>query len=289
MAAAPSKPEVFEYLDFRAYLRDFLDYLRESDPAFTFAAMAQRHGLASRGHYLDIVNGRRLTPRFVEPYIRICGLEGGRAEYFKALVAYNQARGEREKTAAFEQITALAPQLETVRLEEEAFEYFSKWYQPVMLSLLDVNRSVQDHRELAKLFDPPISAVQARKALAALIDLGYIAWDDAKREWTFLRKFLKCTDEARAVAVKRFHRQVQQLGMQAYEKRFEEQTFSTLTLSVSRETKAEIENMITDLRKHIMEKAKTDQNPQVVVQANFQTFDLSRPKRGRGRPRSTTS
>ena len=69
---------------------------------------------------------------------------------------------------------------------------------------------------------------------------------------------------------------MQRIGMQTYKTDFDNQTFSTLTLSTSIKTKNEIERMVADLRQAIMEKVKTDANPEVVTQVNFQIFSLSK-------------
>jgi uncharacterized protein (TIGR02147 family) len=277
MKLESQKPDIFNYLNFREFLKDHLGYMRSKNPAFRFQTLVEKYGLSSRSHYIDILNGRKLTKKFSGIYQEICDVMSGKeADYFHALVGYDQAQNDAEKMRHFREILRLSPNLETVKLEQESYRYFSAWYNPVMLSVLDLNRHERDHRKIAALFKPKITAIQARQALKTLTDLQFISWDKDRNVWNIHHQFLKSTDGARAAALKCFHREMQRIGMQTYKTDFDNQTFSTLTLSTSIKTRNEIERMIADLRQSIMEKAKADADPEVVTQVNFQIFSLSK-------------
>lgn len=279
MTEKDSKPDIHDYFDFRKFLADHLAFLRQTNADFSFQKLVDNYGLNSRSHYIDIINGRILTRRFLPAYEKICDFNEKDAEYFRTLVAFNQSKSIDNKKEMFEKIIRLAPNLETIQLEHEVYDYFGHWYIPAMISILDIFRHEKDHRILAKQFNPQITAVESRKALNTLKKIGFIAWDTEKNEWIFHRKFFKCTKESQAVALRQFHLQMHKLGNDAYTQQFEDQTFSTLTVSVSEQTRREIDVMISELKDRVMEKAKEDCQPEVVVQVNFQSFLLSQPKR----------
>jgi uncharacterized protein (TIGR02147 family) len=272
------KPDILQYFNFRKFLADYLSCIRQRDPDFSFQHLVDNFGLKSRSHYLDILNGRKLTKRFLPIYERICEFDVKEARYFKTLVAFNQSKSVDEKKELFEKIIKLAPNLETVQLENEIYDYFQHWYIPAMISVLDIYKNESDHREIAKKFMPPITAVQARKALNVLKKLEFISWDKDKNEWIFLKKFFRCSSDSQVVALRQFHQEMHQLGEDAYMNQFDEQTFSTLTVSVSENIRKEIDVMIAELRRKVMDLAKEDKNPEVAVQVNFQTFLLSQRK-----------
>ncbi len=64
--------------------------------------------------------------------------------------------------------------------------------------------------------------------------------------------------------------------MAAYQENFDRQIFSTLTLSMSLETRAEVAALIADTRKRILDMVRRDTRPEVAVQMNFQLFDCSK-------------
>ena len=275
MSNPVKKPDIFKYFDFRLYLSDLLTFFRQRDPGFTFQKLVDQFSLNSRSHYIDIINGRKLTRKFFPIYIRICELNDKEAAYFKSLVLYNQSKPSDNKRQHFQAIYTMASDLEIVKLEGEVYEYFEHWYIPAMLSLIDINKSERDHRVLAKKLNPPITAIQARQAIEKLTNLNMISWNDSQQEWLLHNKFFQCSSDAHATALKEYHKQMQKLGMNAYDEDFNGQTFSTQTLSISSQLRNKIDEMIFNLRKMILEEVKKDTSPEVVLQVNFQTFYLS--------------
>ena len=59
MFSGISRPIIFEYLNFREYLNDYLHYLRKKNPAFRFQTLVEKYGLHSRSHYIDISQGKK--------------------------------------------------------------------------------------------------------------------------------------------------------------------------------------------------------------------------------------
>ena len=116
-------------------------------------------------------------------YKKICDLAGREAEYFEALVGYDQAKDDPERIRHFDTIVRLSPNLETIKLENEAYRYFSKWYYPVVLSVLDILKNERDHKKIAFFCKPRISAVSARNAIKALTELGFVSWDEGGNRW----------------------------------------------------------------------------------------------------------
>jgi uncharacterized protein (TIGR02147 family) len=269
------KPDIFKYFDFRLYLSDLLTFFRQRDPGFTFQKLVDQYNLNSRSHYIDIINGRKLTRKFLPTYFQICELNDKEADYFKALVHYNQSKPSDDKRQHFQAIYTMASDLEIVKLESEVYDYFEHWYIPAMLSLVDINKSERDHRVLAKKLNPPITAIQARQAIDKLVNLNMISWNESRQEWLLHNKFFQCSSDAHATALKEYHKQMQKLGMSAYENDFNGQTFSTQTLSISNHLRNRIDEMILNTRKMILEEVKNDTTPEVVLQINFQTFYLS--------------
>jgi uncharacterized protein (TIGR02147 family) len=267
---------VFNYIDFRSFLNDYLKHIRELQPAFSFNYLVTDFGFKSRSHLIDIIKGRPLSDKYIPSYLKFCKLDGNAAEYFRAIVGYHQARTDDAKSKCWEIIVRLSPNLKTIQLENEAYEYFSKWYHPVIISILDLNKKERDHRAIAKIFKPEISAVQARHAIATLQKLGFLEWDEAQSEWKFNNKFFSCTKDAHAAALRGFHDQMLKLGTEAYANDFKHQNFSTLTVSVSMKARKDIQEIIEDARKNILDRAKEDSGSEVATQINFQMFDLSK-------------
>ncbi len=144
-----------------------------------------------------------------------------------------------------------------------------------MFSMLHIVRNVRDHRVLARLFNPPLSAVQARSTLQVLMQLEMIKWDNDKNEWIMKKKQFISSSSAQAAAFKGFHRQIQQLGKNLFEAEFEKQKFYSQTHCVSVSLKERIDEMVLEFQRNVLDLINEDSSPQVILQINMQTFCLS--------------
>lgn len=269
------KPDIFTYLDFRLYLSDILSWIREKDPEFTFQKLTETSELNSRSHFIDILNGRKLTKKFLPVYQKICELNGKEAKYFRALVLYNQPSVSENKRELFKTISELSSSPDAIKLEGEVYTFYKHWSIPAMYSMISIVRNVRDHRVLARLFNPPLSAIQARNALQVLIQLEMISWNKDKNKWiTRKKQFLSSTD-AQAAALREFHKQVQQLGRYTFEADLEKQTFYAQTHCVSLKLKKKIDEMILEFQRKILDLINEDTSPEVLLQINTQAFYLS--------------
>ncbi len=271
-----SAPNLFGYLNFREYLKDFLEFYRAQRPAFRFQTLVDEFGFATRSHLLDVLKGRRLSNKYLSAYHRFCNLSSKELEYFNALVNYNQSKSPSQKAKGFALVQSLCPSITTLELEQEAYQYFAKWYHPLVLSLLDLDLSEASPQAIASKSRYPLSAKEVSASLKFLKQSGFVSWSELENRWVYHTKFFKSTKGAQAAALVAFHGHMQKLGALAYEEQFDSQTFSTLTLSMSLETKKEIDAMIVDLRKRILEKVKQDNHAELVLQINLQNFELTR-------------
>src|SRR6186997_2681837 len=96
---------VFEYLDYRAYLRDFYREQKAKSRAFSHRAFSRRAGLRSSNYLSLVMKGARdlssdMAPRFA----KACGLIKHEADFFCDLVAYSQAKTTEEKRRLHERL-----------------------------------------------------------------------------------------------------------------------------------------------------------------------------------------
>lgn len=269
------KPDIFTYFDFRLYLSDILSWIRKKDPEFTFRKLTETSELNSRSHFIDIINGRKLTKKFLPVYQKICEMSEKEAKYFNALVLYNQSSVSENRAELFKSISELSSSPEAIRLEGEVYTFYRHWYIPAMYSMISIVRNVRDHRVLARFFNPPLSAIQARDALQVLLQLEMISWNKDKNEWIIRKKqFLSSTD-AQAASLKEFHKQIQQLGRYSFEADFEKQRFYSQTHCVSLKLKEKIDEMILEFQRKVLDLVNEDTSPELLLQINTQAFYLS--------------
>src|ERR1043166_5840097 len=97
---------VYDFLDYRAYLRAHYEAAKRTQRSFSFRSFAKLAGLRSPNFLKLVIEGdRNLGADSVPRFCVALGLEGPEAEFFADLVAFNQASSLAEKNRAFERIS----------------------------------------------------------------------------------------------------------------------------------------------------------------------------------------
>ncbi len=181
MARKNSGPDVYRYLDYRLYLRDWFDAKKAANPRFSHRLFARLAGQSSPSLLLQVIAGKRnLTPATVEAFVGALGLATERATFFARLVALDQARSEDERNAAWAHISASRRFRAARELEGAGFEYLSQWYYPAIRELAWRPDFDPDPGWIAKRLRPRITESQARKAVERLLAMGLLAAEDGR-------------------------------------------------------------------------------------------------------------
>ena len=81
MRSAAESPEVFEYLDYRKYLRDFYASRKRGGRGFSYRAFSRRAQLQSPNYLKLVIEGQRnLTGPMANRFATACGLDGVRLQ-----------------------------------------------------------------------------------------------------------------------------------------------------------------------------------------------------------------
>lgn len=123
-AAPPTS--VFSHLDFREYLKAWLEARQASTPGYTLSRFARKAG-CSYSHVRNVFSGdRKLLPPQLDGFIHALRLNSDEAEFFTILVRYQQSPSLLERAQLLQIISGM-PKVRNARpLEGEAFEYLSR-------------------------------------------------------------------------------------------------------------------------------------------------------------------
>jgi uncharacterized protein (TIGR02147 family) len=90
---------LFEYQNFREYLRDYYAEQKASKKYFSYRYFAEKAGVNTPTFLLYIIEGKRnLTKSSIVKVSRAIGHSRDEADYFEHLVFFNQAATIEEKT-----------------------------------------------------------------------------------------------------------------------------------------------------------------------------------------------
>ncbi|MEN9354353.1 MAG: hypothetical protein RL318_1678 [Fibrobacterota bacterium] len=269
-------PDVFEYFDFRSFLKDAYAARKADNPAFSHRYIAGKAGFGSSGGFSRILDGSRRIPMDAAVALAsIFRLNRAEKEYFEHLVMHNQAEGEAERRFFLEKLSAVRKS-RVQALQHSQLRLFEHWRHSAVRELLDLAPHRDQDEALGLRLIPPASAQEVRQSLELLEDLG-LARIDEEGIWRKTDAVLTTPDEAAIQAIRNFQRATMDLAKVAIEQfPREEREIATLTLSISDAMMERVKERVRQLRREILEMAREDRQPDRVHQVNFQIFPLTR-------------
>jgi uncharacterized protein (TIGR02147 family) len=130
-----SNIDVFDYLDYRAFLRDFYTE-GKTRRSLSFRAFSRRAGLKSTNYLKLVMDGdRNLAPNMAERFAAACGLEDEEKSYFVELVRFNQAQTSTHRNEAYTRLSGFRRYQKAHKLDLAHAAYHASWYIPAIREL----------------------------------------------------------------------------------------------------------------------------------------------------------
>jgi uncharacterized protein (TIGR02147 family) len=268
---------VYDFLDYRAYLRAYYEAAKRTRPSFSFRLFSKLAGLRSPNFLKLVIEGERnLGADSITRFAGALGLDAADGEFFADLVAFGQAQTMAEKNRAFERIAASRRFRQARRIDGELFAYLSHWYNPAVRELAARSDFREDPRWIAAELRPPISTTEAADALKLLLSLGLLVRDPETGRVARGEPTLTTEHEVSALGAAAFHRQMLERAGQSIELfARDKRDLAALTVCVSPKTAALVKERIHQFREALAEICDSDHDGRVVYQLNVQWFPLS--------------
>lgn len=276
-ATRKSPVRVFEYLDYRDYLKAHYQVTKAQRPSYSFRLFSKLAGLRSPNFLKLVIDGQRnLSAESVERFSTAIGHDAAEAEFFADLVAFNQAESLADKNRAFERIAASRRFRNARRIDGDLFAYLSHWYNPAIRELAARCDFNEDPRWIASQLQPRISVAAAAEAMQLLLSLGLLVRDQETGRIARGEPTLTTEHEVRSLGAKAFHRQMIERAAEAMETvPREHRDLAALTVCISPKTAALVKQRIHQFQEAIAELCDADGESDVVYQMNLQWFPLS--------------
>jgi uncharacterized protein (TIGR02147 family) len=267
---------IFEFQDYREYLRRFYEVEKASSPTFSYRAFALRAGVRSPNHLKRIMDGdRSLTPAMLPRYSLALGLGTSEEAYLGALIAFTEARTHRERDKAYRKLLGFADYRRAHRLDAQHAEYHARWYIPAIRELTRRADFKLDAKWVARAVKPSITEVEAKDALRVLKELGLIARDQRGRVQQ-TNAVLTTGPQTRGAHIRRYHQTMLEQATIAMDTfAADERDFSCVTSCFDEDGVQNLKQLIAEFRRQVIALAESASDPAQVVQVNIQMFPLS--------------
>ena len=102
------KPLVFEYLDYRIFLKDMYAYRKKRDQYFSYRQFSGKAGFASPNFLKLVIDGQRnLSPASILKIAKGFNLKGTQRDFFENLVLMNQAQEHEQRNYYYQKMISI--------------------------------------------------------------------------------------------------------------------------------------------------------------------------------------
>jgi uncharacterized protein (TIGR02147 family) len=270
---------IFEYLDYREFLRDFYKEQKRKHFYYSFRFLSQRTKI-DPAHIARVFQCKRhLSEKSLAPFIALCKFNEEEKLYFDRLVSFNTARNNRQASQAFEALLSLLS-VKSLTLHPEQYVFYTKWYYTAVRALIAMRSfAIKDSAKIARMLSPSITAGQARESVKLLLKLGLIR-KTPDGILSVTETHITTGAQWRSLAVNAFQAETLRLAKESIDRHAKEvRDISTVTIGIKKERMDEIRERIAEFRKSIIHCAEQDQDPDDVYQLNVQLFPLTAASR----------
>jgi uncharacterized protein (TIGR02147 family) len=268
-------PKLVDYLDYRAYLRDYYS-AKKALRGLSFRSFSQRAGLGSPNYLKLVMDGdRNLSDAMAARFAKALNLDADDSAYFGNLVRFCQAKGSEERAGLFGKLTGFQRYQQARPLDAAHADYHCQWYLPALRELAARADFSADPSWIARMLSPPISEQQAKEGLALLLRLGLLVREKSGRI-TQGELLVSTGAEVRTVHIASYHRMMLERAIQSIDGFTPDQRdISALTLCMGKGGLKRLKLRLQRFRRELLELSTEEKNPKQVVQVNLQLFPLS--------------
>lgn len=271
-------PSVFNYTNYREFLRDFYKSKKQENSGFSYTIIARKVGFKSTGFFTQIINGQtNISQSIITSFAKFMGLNRRESEYFELIVNYDQSKTQQEKIVYLDRLQKYRNP--KIRVLSTAYqELYRQWYYLAVRDLLSVCKFDGDFIKLARMMEPAITGSQAREAIKLLEDLQLIIKTDSS-EYKLQDSLLSSgiSDKEKNIAIVSFALQMLELSKHALGRLPKESRYiGGVGVAVSEKTFERMKDEIRSLNTRLLAMAQDDTNPERVYHIGMQAIPLSK-------------
>ena len=264
---------IFEYTDYREWLRDAFDDFKKRKSVISWRYMAMKLG-ADPGNLLRVSQGKiHLTLSLVQPMAEFFELSEKETAYWTELVYFGRAKTDAEALNHYEKMQMLKG-IPLKRLAKKELEFYRHWYYNAIRSIIGICKFKDDYEGLAESCTPAITVEQAKEAVQLLYDLNMIS-TDRDGFWKVNDTFVSTGGNWRSEAVRSFQKETIRLAGESLERHAPPlRDISTVTMTFNMDDIALIREKIKEFRSELLRLSQEGTGDNTVFQLNVQLFPL---------------
>jgi uncharacterized protein (TIGR02147 family) len=180
-------PNLFAYLDYRQYLKDYYEEKKAASSVFSYKGFANKAGFKTKSFLKMVIMGKKnLSDISLQKVAKALKLDDKATSYFEDLVAFNQAKSLKLRNQLLEKLLVHKVAGVGRVIQQAQYEFYAQWFHHTLREILPYHDFKGDYEKLGNMLTPPISKEDARRSVDLMTRLGLIQ----KQENGHLENFL---------------------------------------------------------------------------------------------------
>jgi uncharacterized protein (TIGR02147 family) len=271
--------EIFEYTDYRLFLRDFYEYTKQSKPYFSFRFIASRVGI-NPGFIFRLMSGKvHLGLKKIAAIADLLELNGRERDYFVELVRLGRTKRDEDIRESLKRLQSIRG-VQFTTIADDQLEFFDKWHHMAMRSLLSIYPfDGKNYRRLGATLIPPLSADDARESVKLLTRLGLVRCNQ-DGIFKVADTFITSTEKWSSSAIHAYQKTSIDLSLNALDKLSkDERDISTVTFTCSKKHMETLRERLQEIRQEMLVLSQDCPDEDCVMQLNLQLFPAAKVRK----------
>lgn len=280
--AETGRPQIQKYLDYRDFLKDWIEWRRAKDSGFSQRVFAREAGLPLSSSSLlpAVLKGRRnLSQNLRVQFAAALKLGDRDSQYFELLVQFNQAKSMEEKNHFFSQLAKFRTSRAQI-LQETQMEFFSKWAYSAVRNYFGMDSRQANPAVIGQKLLPKVPATEVQEAIRLLLELGLIK--KTANGYTVSDKHIFTSKDVQAKSARDHLKELTRMGMEVLDQvPPESRQYNALMFTISPAGFQTVKERIRSFMEELREIIDRDQGEDRIYSMTLQLFPNSQlPEKG---------
>ncbi|MBT3181331.1 MAG: TIGR02147 family protein [Deltaproteobacteria bacterium] len=274
-----NEPSVFDYLDYRKFLKDLYKSKKAVSGTFSHRVFVRKCGFSSPNFLKLVMDGKRDLGKNAKAKIiqALCKRQLEK-DYLDALISFEQAKTNNDRSKALDEITRIQHRTKVRDISTFQYEYLSKWYYVALRELVMLDDFKEDPAWINKTLGTRLAPNTITNIIEKLTELGFLTRDKNKR-LKQVDKSIVCDPKIFSSAVINYHKEMIEKSKESIDvSKSIHRDISGVTFPIDQDTFEKIRKKIHKFRQEIHAIASSAEAHDAVYQFNFQLFNLTEVK-----------
>jgi len=271
-------PNIYQFDDFRPYLKALFTYKKQLNPKLSTRSFAKETQLSNPGYLGDVIKGRRkLSSKALKCFLSYFKIEGAEEDYFRLLVLYTQSKKSTEREEAYRHLLFRRSRSKFKRINSSLVSYYEDYRYPLIRSAIEVCDFRGNFEILAKFLHPSLPVYLVKKMVADLVAWGLVQ-KNQNNKYQVTSRFVEPPPTLNQLVRRLNQAWLQQAGESIHNLPPEARHVSSILMGISKVTRKTILSKLHNFQEEIFKLIQEDQNPETLVQLSMAFFPRHIPE-----------